>query len=128
MRAPNALRVHVLGGGGGDGGRRHRTWGQGRHDPRVPGRRVRPGVPGRSVTAEFATQGATAKSPSNYAFTNGELTFAPGEKTKQVAVTFNGDKTKEKSETFHVLLFNVEEVQIFDGAGLGTIKNDDRKR
>jgi hypothetical protein len=80
------------------------------------------------VTVNFATAngakfGATA--PSDYLATSGTLTFNPGETTKTIDVTVNGDTVPEPNETFNVNLSGASGASIADGSGLGTVLNDD---
>ena len=80
------------------------------------------------VTVDFATADGTATAPSDYAGTQGTVTFAPGETAKTVAVQVNGDRTVEPDETFTVNLANATaNTTIADATGVGTIANDDRK-
>ncbi|HCO21920.1 MAG TPA: hypothetical protein DIT97_02165, partial [Gimesia maris] len=54
------------------------------------------------------------------------ITFNPGETTKTVTVTVNGDSGIEGDETFTVELSNASSnATIADSSGLGTIENDD---
>jgi len=81
-----------------------------------------------TVTVNFATAngpkfGATA--PSDYTSTSGTLTFSPGETTKTIEVSVNGDTVPEANETFTVNLSAASGAAIADGSGLGTILNDD---
>jgi hypothetical protein len=73
----------------------------------------------------FSTSNATASFTSDYVAASGTLTFAPGETTKSIAVTVNGDTLLEPVETFHVDLSGVSQASIGDGQGVGTIVNDD---
>src|SRR5262249_39550195 len=50
------------------------------------------------VTVDFATANGTATAPSDYAATNGTVSFAPGETAKTVTVQVNGDTTVEPDE------------------------------
>ncbi|MEI8072406.1 MAG: Calx-beta domain-containing protein [Planctomycetota bacterium] len=53
------------------------------------------------VTVAYATRdGSATVANSDYVATNGTLTFRPGETTKTVAVTVNGDTTLESDEVF----------------------------
>jgi Calx-beta domain/Bacterial Ig-like domain (group 1) len=78
------------------------------------------------VTVDFATADGTATTPSDYASASGTLTFAPGETTKTVSVSVNGDLLVEPDESFLVNLLNAVGATIADGQGDGTIVNDDQ--
>ena len=80
---------------------------------------------GRSVGVDFATANGTATAPIDYLATNGTVTFAAGETTKQVTVLVNGDLVDEANETYFLNLSNAANATIADGQGLGTITNDD---
>jgi hypothetical protein len=78
------------------------------------------------VTVDYATSDSSATSPSDYAAATGTVTFNPGETSKPVAVTVNGDSTEEPNETFFVDLSNASVNSVInDGHGIGTILNDD---
>jgi len=77
------------------------------------------------VSVEFATADGTATAPGDYAAAGGTLSFAPGETSKTVAVTVQGDVLLEPDETFFVNLSNASGATVIDGQGLGTIVNDD---
>jgi hypothetical protein len=79
------------------------------------------------VSVNFATADGTATTPSDYAASQGTVTFAPGETTKTVTVQVSGDTTVEPDETFSVNLANVTgNATIADAQGVGTIVNDDQ--
>jgi uncharacterized repeat protein (TIGR01451 family) len=81
---------------------------------------------GTTVTVDYTTANVTASDSSDYVATSGQLVFAPGDTSKQINVTINGDTLVEPDETFRVNLSNAT-----GGAGIGTpfgtgtIKNDD---
>jgi CSLREA domain-containing protein len=85
------------------------------------------------ITVSYATANNTATTGDNdFAAASGTVTFAPGETSKPVAVTVNGDAKVEANETFHVNLSNivgndanVPDPTFSDNQGLGTINNDD---
>ncbi|MDA1164900.1 MAG: autotransporter-associated beta strand repeat-containing protein [Planctomycetota bacterium] len=78
------------------------------------------------VTAGFATaNGSATASSGDFSASSGTLTFAPGETTKTVIVTVNGDTTNEADEQFFLNLSNVVGATVDDGQGRGTILNDD---
>jgi hypothetical protein len=77
------------------------------------------------VQVDFATKDGTASSGSDYKATNGTLTFAAGETSKQISVKVNGDTTVEPDEQFSVELSRASGATIGDGLGVGTIVNDD---
>jgi hypothetical protein len=80
---------------------------------------------GKTVTVGFATSNGSATSPADYASASGSLTFAPGETTKTVTVTVNGDTTDEPDETFVLTLSSPVNATLGDGSGTGTITDDD---
>jgi uncharacterized repeat protein (TIGR01451 family) len=78
------------------------------------------------VTVQYATVDGTATAGSDYQSTNGQLTFDPGDSTKQIQVTINGDTLVEPNETFKIHLSNATGgAGIAPSDGTGTIKNDD---
>src|SRR5439155_555178 len=79
----------------------------------------------QTVTVDFSTADDSATSPDDYLAASGTLTFAPGETTKTVTVTVNGDTQVELDETFFVNLSNESNATVADGQGVGTITNDD---
>ncbi|MGZ8848021.1 MAG: Calx-beta domain-containing protein, partial [Pyrinomonadaceae bacterium] len=78
-----------------------------------------------TVTANYATANGSATEPSDYLSTNGTLTFNPGDTSKPVSVTINGDVSFEADETFTVNLSSPVNATIADNQGTGTIQNDD---
>ena len=78
------------------------------------------------MTTNYATADSTATAPSDYAaIASTLLTFNPGDTSKTVSVTINGDVGFEPDETFFVNLSNPVNATISDNQGLGTIQNDD---
>lgn len=82
---------------------------------------------GRTVSVDYATDIDTATVADNDFSAAGPttLTFNPGETTKTVSVTVNGDSLHENDETFFVDLTNPSNATLADDQGLGTIQNDD---
>ncbi|PYS54319.1 MAG: Ig domain-containing protein,Calx-beta domain-containing protein, partial [Acidobacteria bacterium] len=78
-----------------------------------------------TASVNFATANGTATAPSDYLVTNGTLTFNPGDLTKTINVTINGDQLFEPDETFTVNLSNPVNTTISKATGIGTILNDD---
>lgn len=83
-------------------------------------------APTTTVRVNFATANGSAAAGQDYAFSSGTLIFAPGERTKTVVVSVNGDRTREQDETFRINLSAPDGATIADGQGIGTIRNDDR--
>ncbi|MDP9299775.1 MAG: hypothetical protein M3P43_02595 [Actinomycetota bacterium] len=80
-----------------------------------------------TITVDYTTNDGTATiADGDYAAASGTVTFNPGQMTKTVDVTVNGDTTNEADETFTVDLANPVNAGIADGSGLGTITNDDQ--
>jgi hypothetical protein len=79
----------------------------------------------KGVSVQYATANGTATAPIDYASAGGTVTFAPGQKSKLVAVTVVGDLAIEQDETFTVTLSNPLNANIASGTATGTIRNDD---
>ena len=91
------------------------------------------GVPDQTIVVHYETRDGTASSGEDYIAASGDLTFAPGELVKDIAVTLVDDNQWEPDETFDIVL-SLPENQPDDckGAKLGdpsvstiTIINDD---
>ncbi len=81
---------------------------------------------GSLVTVDYATADGTATAGQDYTATSGTLVFNPGETSKTITVTVQGDQVDEGSaETFTVTLSNAQNATIYDGQGVGTITDDD---
>jgi hypothetical protein len=78
-----------------------------------------------TVTVNFATADNTAVAGSDYVATSGTVTFTPGQQSRTISVSINGDTTLEPSETFFVNLSNATNASIADSQGVGTIVDDD---
>jgi len=77
------------------------------------------------VNVDYATANNSAVSGSDYQSTSGTLTFAPGDTTKTISVTINGELNFETDETYFVNLSAPVNATIADSQGQGTIQNDD---
>ena len=83
-----------------------------------------PSIGGQSVT--FTTSNGTATAGSDYTATTQVLNFTAGQTTQTVNVPILGDTTNEPDETFNVTLSApTNGLVLGDGAGVGTILNDD---
>lgn len=80
----------------------------------------------QTITMDVATADGTAVAPGDYAASSATLTLGPGDTLASFAVLVTGDTIDETSETFAVALSNVTGGTIADGAGIGTIVDDDR--
>jgi len=97
---------------------------------------------GGTVTMDYTTGNAPTNpatggtnSSADYLTTSGTLSFAPGETSKTISVTINGDSTNETDENFLVTLSNVTGLdplaqsdlvatgKIIDDEGLVTVSN-----
>ncbi|HVL02895.1 MAG TPA: Calx-beta domain-containing protein, partial [Acidimicrobiales bacterium] len=79
-----------------------------------------------TATGNWATADGTGTVADNdYLATTGSLSFAPGEVSKTISVTVNGDTKVEPDETFTVNLSSPANATIGDGQGVGTIVDDD---
>ncbi|HEX5175859.1 MAG TPA: Calx-beta domain-containing protein, partial [Chthoniobacteraceae bacterium] len=80
----------------------------------------------RAVTVSVSTADGSANSGEDYdALIETQLTFAPGEISKQIAVPIHADPIYERDETFTVSLSNPNGAVVLDRTALGTITNDD---
>ncbi len=82
-------------------------------------------VSGRPVTVQYATSNGSATAPADYTAASGSLTFTAGQTTKTVSVPVHGDLLDEIDEVFNLNLSVPTNATIADGAGLGTITDDD---
>jgi hypothetical protein len=80
---------------------------------------------GGTVTVNYATANVTATAGSDYVARSGTLTFNPGQTSKTIAVTINGDVLGEPDETFVVDLSGASGATIADAQGIGTIVDDE---
>jgi CSLREA domain-containing protein len=79
-----------------------------------------------TVKVDYATANGTATAPSDYAaIPTTTLTFNPGELSKTIGVTINGDQMFEPDETFFVNLSNPVNATISKAQSTGTIVNDE---
>jgi Ca2+-binding RTX toxin-like protein len=80
---------------------------------------------GKQVTVNYSTGNASATAPGDFQTASGQVTFAPNETQKTVAVNVIGDTTFEENETFNLSLSNPINAEIADAQGVGTIQNND---
>lgn len=78
-----------------------------------------------TVSVAYATADGTATAPNDYGSRSGVLQFAPGEISKTVEVTVNGDAVVEADETFTLVLSNPSGATLVTAVATGTILNDD---
>ncbi len=80
-----------------------------------------------TITVDAATADGSATQPSDYtAIASQTVTFDPGDTSKNVTVSVNGDTAFEPDETFFVNLSNASaNASILDNQGVGTILNDE---
>jgi len=79
----------------------------------------------QDVTVQVTTQAGSADEPNDYDSVNTVAILLAGQTQVSVQVAVNGDTDPEVDETFAVLLSNSQGATLGDGAGLGTIENDD---
>ncbi|MBC8029473.1 MAG: lamin tail domain-containing protein [Pyrinomonadaceae bacterium] len=82
----------------------------------------------QTVTVNYTTSSAspaTATAGTDYQTASGTLTFNPGDTSKPIVVTINGDTLVEPNETFFVDLSAAVNANISDPQAVGTIVNDD---
>jgi len=81
----------------------------------------------QTVTVSYATAAGTARENEDYLPLSGQLVFTPGETSKTLDITVNGDKLNEADETFTLALTNPQNASLTAPADKATltIKNDD---
>ena len=77
------------------------------------------------VTVHFATGDGTAHAPADYQATSGDVTFAPGQTLKTVAVPVNDDQIDESDETLGLELSAPVNATLARSRAIGTIQDDD---
>jgi len=82
---------------------------------------------GKTITVDYSTADGTATTADNdyVAISTTTLTFNPGETSKTINVTINGDTKDEIDETFTINLASATNATIATASGTGTITNDD---
>ncbi len=83
------------------------------------------GPSGRQVSVDFTTVDGTATSASDYDLTAGTLEFAPGQLTKSVAVSVQGDDLAEGDETFDLDLVDPVHATLGSDTTVVTIQDND---
>jgi hypothetical protein len=78
-----------------------------------------------AIAIRAATAPGTATASTDYNSVNTVVTFQPGTVTRTVDVAIVGDTNPEQNETFSVNLSDPFGTTIADGAGAGTILDDD---
>ena len=78
-----------------------------------------------TVTVDYATEDGSADVDDDYTETEGTLTFAAGETSKEVEVLVRDDAHDEGEETMVLRLSNPVGARIADGEATGTIENTD---
>ena len=83
----------------------------------------------QAVSVSYATSDGTAEAGSDYESASGTVTFSPGETSKTVTVTINGDDEAEANEMFTLALTSTPNGQIDpqNSSAGAVIKNDDEK-
>ena len=82
-------------------------------------------IDGASVS--YFTVNGTATAGSDYVYTQGSLTWPPGDTSpKTITIEVYGDRTFEQDETFFVDLVSPTNATLTRSRGVGTIWNDDQ--
>ena len=74
---------------------------------------------------QYATANGSATAPADYTGTSGSLTFTRRPDDEDRVRSVNGDLLDEIDETFALNLSSAGNATILDGAGLGTITDND---
>ena len=77
------------------------------------------------ISVDFMSANGSATAPSDYQSTTGTVTFSPGQVTRTIFVTINGDTGFEPDETFTMTISNPVNGSITRAQGTATIQNDD---
>ncbi|MBE9217568.1 beta strand repeat-containing protein [Dolichospermum flos-aquae] len=80
----------------------------------------------QTISVNYQTVDDDATTANNdYVATTGTITFTPGQTTKTLPITINGDTVGEINEAFTVLLTNAVNATLAKDEGIGIIRNDD---
>jgi hypothetical protein len=80
----------------------------------------------QTVTVKRVTANTTALAPGDYtALASATVTFGPGETSKTVSVTVNGDTLREGNETFRLNLSGAKNATLADTSATATIIDDE---
>ena len=80
----------------------------------------------QTISVNYQTVDDDATTANNdYVATTGTITFTPGQTTKTLPITINGDTVGEINEAFTVLLTNAVNATLLKNEGIGIIRNDD---
>lgn len=79
----------------------------------------------QTITVNYATANSTATAGSDFVAASATVVFSPGQTTRPVNITVNGDTVFEQNEIFNVNLSGAGNAIIADTQGVGTINNDD---
>ena len=80
----------------------------------------------QTISVNYQTVDDEATTANNdYVATTGTITFTPGQTTKTLPITVNGDTIGEANEAFTVLLTNAVNATLAKDEGIGIIRNDD---
>jgi hypothetical protein len=79
----------------------------------------------QTVTVTATTVNGTAKAPGDYTARNTSFSFAPGQTSRTLSVSVQGDLLDEANEVFYVLLSSPTNAAINRGRGVCTITDND---
>ena len=79
----------------------------------------------QTVSVGYTTVDGTAKDGEDYSRASGTLIFAPGEVTKDIMVSVQGDTKPESNESFSLQLNTVSNATLLQGTAFGVILDDD---
>jgi probable HAF family extracellular repeat protein len=80
----------------------------------------------QALSVNFTTLNGSAWGGEDYTARAGVLTFNPGETSKTISISVNGDRRREADEAFYVRLTAPFNVGVVDAQATGVIRNDDR--
>lgn len=78
-----------------------------------------------AVKVKYKTLNNTAKAGSDYVAAEDSVIFKPGQTSKTVSITINGDTKAEPNETFYVKLYKPYNATVAEDTAIGKIRNDD---
>ncbi|MBZ0093977.1 MAG: retention module-containing protein [Sulfuricella sp.] len=95
-------------------------------DPTITFTVTKAGATDVAATVDYAVNPNTATTPADYSgVLTGTLSFAPGETSKTITLNVTDDSIYELQENFNVALSGATNATIADGAGVGTINDND---